>query len=279
MNVKKSIWMLGIAALLASCSSEDVPQTPQENVKTTTFTVSLDQAMNSRAATDDINRAIVEVYSDAEATQKEHRIVVNKGADGKFTFSVPNLISGKKYTFLFWADDSTAANGFGFLNLKNVGLENAVGTDAYSLATTLTPEEISQSGVVLKHALCKITIQTTVDLTTADEIKIHYPRYQTFNVLTNSANETPTTTAITASYGTYSAGDVIQNMYVFGTQEPQTISFEYVGRPTHKVLTNVPINPNKHIVIKGDFKNIGLTNANFSISFDENWESSQTTDF
>lgn len=277
MNVKKSIWMLGIAALLASCSSEDVPQTPQENVKTTTFTVSLDQAMNSRAASDDIQRAIVEVFSDSAATQKEHRIEVNKGADGKFTFSVPNLISGKKYTFLFWADCAKAI-GFSVGNLKEVELPKGSGSDAYSLATTLTPEEISQSGVVLKHAICKITLQTTVDLTADDEIWIHYPRYKAFNVLTNSVNETPTSDYFTSGKFTHSAGDVIRTLYVFAAQEPQTISLEHVGRPTHKVLTNVPINPNKHIVIKGDFKNIGLTNANFSISFDENWESTQTKD-
>ncbi|MGN0049295.1 MAG: hypothetical protein ACI37U_10450 [Bacteroides sp.] len=240
--------------------------------------------MKTRAVDPDdnagVDRAIVEVYADAAATQKVgERVEVSKGTDGKFTFSIPNLNAGQPYTFLFWADNTMDGN-FNPGDLKNVRMnQRKIGSVAYSLATTLTPEEISQSGVQLKHAVAKITMQTTVALTTSDEIWLHCPCYESFNVLTNSATGTSTNEYLRACY-TYSAGEMMERMYLFGTEETQTLSIEYSGRPTQKVLTNVPVNPNKHIILKGDYASIGLTNANFSVTLDEDWGTgSVTTDF
>lgn len=42
MIVKKAIRMLGIALMLASCNSGDDLQVPNDNVKTITFTASLE---------------------------------------------------------------------------------------------------------------------------------------------------------------------------------------------------------------------------------------------
>lgn len=39
------------------------------------------------------------------------------------------------------------------------------------------------------------------------------------------------------------------------------------------------MNTNKHIILKGDYAYIGIYNAVFSVSLDENWESNETTDF
>ena len=285
MKAKRTFWMLGIAAMLASCSNEDVLQETNDSAKNVvTFTATLDEGMKTRAVVPDdnagVDRAIVEVYADAAATQKVgERVEVSKGTDGKFTFSIPNLNAGQQYTFLFWAYNSLT-NDFNNTDLKNIKMKNPqIGSVAYSLATTLTPEEISQSGVQLKHAVAKITMQTTVALTTSDEIWLHYPCYKSFNVLTNSATGTSTNQYFRACY-TYSAGEMMRRDYLFCTEETQTLSIEYRGRPTQKVLTNVPVNPNKHIILKGDYASIGLTNANFSVTLDEDWGTgSGTTDF
>lgn len=285
MKAKSTFWMLGIAAMLASCSNEDVLQETNDSAKNVvTFTATLDEGMKTRAVdTDDnagVDRAIVEVYADAAATQKVgERVEVRKGTDGKFTFSIPNLNAGQKYTFLFWADNR-ALNEFDNTDLKNIKKKNdGIGSVAYSLATTLTPEEISQSGVQLKHAVAKITMQTTVALTTSDEIWLHCPGYESFNVLTNSSTGTSTIINCRACYN-FSAGEMMRSDYFFCTEETQTLSIEYSGRPTQKVLTNVPVNPNKHIILKGDYASIGLANANFSVTLDEDWGTgSGTTDF
>ena len=165
-------------------------------------------------------------------------------------------------------------------DLKNVRTRSwSISNVAYSLATTLTPEEISQSGVQLKHAVAKITMQTTVALTTSDEIWLHCPGYESFNVLTNSGTGASTIINFRAC-NNFSAGEMMRWDYLFGTEETQTLSIEYSGRPTKKVLTNVPVNPNKHIILKGDYASIGLTNANFSVTLDEDWGTgSGTTDF
>ena len=285
MKAKRTFWMLGIAAMLASCSNEDVLQETNDSAKNVvTFTATLDEGMKTRAVYPDdnegVDRAIVEVYADAAATQKVgERVEVSKGTDGKFTFSIPNLNAGQQYTFLFWAYNSRA-NDFSYTDLKNIKKNYPqISSVAYSLSTTLTPEEISQSGVQLKHAVAKITMQTTVALTTSDEIWLHCPGYESFNVLTNSGTGASTIINFRAC-NNFSAGEMMRWDYLFGTEETQTLSIEYSGRPTQKVLTNVPVNPNKHIILKGDYASIGLTNANFSVTLDEDWGTgSGTTDF
>ena len=285
MKAKRTFWMLGIAAMLASCSNEDVLQETNDSAKNVvTFTATLDEGMKTRADVPDdnagVDRAIVEVYADATATQKVgERVEVSKGTDGKFTFSIPNLNAGQQYTFLFWAYNSRA-NDFSYTDLKNIKKNYPqISSVAYSLSTTLTPEEISQSGVQLKHAVAKITMQTTVALTTSDEIWLHCPGYESFNVLTNSGTGASTIINFRAC-NNFSAGEMMRWDYLFGTEETQTLSIEYRGRPTQKVLTNVPVNPNKHIILKGDYASIGLTNANFSVTLDEDWGTgSGTTDF
>lgn len=285
MKAKRTFWMLGIAAMLASCSNEDVLQETNDSAKNVvTFTATLDEGMKTRADVPDdnagVDRAIVEVYADATATQKVgERVEVSKGTDGKFTFSIPNLNAGQQYTFLFWAYNSRA-NDFSYTDLKNIKKNYPqISSVAYSLSTTLTPEEISQSGVQLKHAVAKITMQTKVALTTSDEIWLHCPGYESFNVLTNSGTGASTIINFRAC-NNFSAGEMMRWDYLFGTEETQTLSIEYSGRPTKKVLTNVPVNPNKHIILKGDYASIGLTNANFSVTLDEDWGTgSGTTDF
>ena len=285
MKAKRTFWMLGIAAMLASCSNEDVLQETNDSAKNVvTFTATLDEGMKTRADVPDdnagVDRAIVEVYADATATQKVgERVEVSKGTDGKFTFSIPNLNAGQQYTFLFWAYNSRA-NDFSYTDLKNIKKNYPqISSVAYSLSTTLTPEEVSQSGVQLKHAVAKITMQTTVALTTSDEIWLHCPGYESFNVLTNSGTGASTIINFRAC-NNFSAGEMMRWDYLFGTEETQTLSIEYSGRLTKKVLTNVPVNPNKHIILKGDYASIGLTNANFSVTLDEDWGTgSGTTDF
>ena len=108
---------------------------------------------------------------------------------------------------------------------------------------------------------------------------LHCPCYESFNVLTNSGTGTSTIINYRACYN-FSAGEMMRSDYLFCTEETQTLSIEYSGRPTQKVLTNVPVNPNKHIILKGDYASIGLTNANFSVTLDEDWGTgSGTTDF
>ncbi len=288
MKAKRTFLMLGIAAMLASCSSDDVLQGTNESANNVvTFTATLDNGMKTRATDygDDgigmVGCAIVEVYSDSAATQKVgERVTVYKGADGTFTFSIPNLNAGQKYTFLFWAYNHHAYE-LNVNDLKNIQIKRSpyyFNYAPFSLATTLTPEEISQSGVQLKHAATRITMQTTADMTTSDEIFLYVPVYSSFNVLTNSATGTSSELRV-RGYGDFSAGDIVRSAYFFGAQEgTQTVSIEYNGRPTKKELTNVPLNPNKHVILKGDYTQIGLTSASFSVTLDTGW-GEQNNDF
>lgn len=299
MKVKSYLWMLGIAAMLASCSSEDVLQTDNNSGKSAvTFTATLDNGMLTRATGDDdnsiITRAIVEVYEDADANEKVgERIEGIKGENG-FTFTIPDLVAGQEYTFLFWADDwaksSYNDNYIGTYNadnLKSITQEYAECTLAYSLATTLTPEEISQNGVQLKHAVTKITLQTTAAVEPGINIYMNLPEHKAFNVLTNSAigdfkeqsylAQAPTTGSTTG----FAAGDIIMSLYLLGIGEVQQekVTLQYGDRSVGLDFTNLPLNPNKHVILKGDVTKIGLTDANFTATLDENWAEEKTTEF
>lgn len=283
MKVKIAFWMLGIVAMLASCSNDDLLQETNDSDKNVvTFTATLDKSMNSRADDQsDVNRAIIAVYENADAKgMPVYNTGVSKGEDGKFTFSIPNLKAGQEYTFLFWAFND-AQDTYNTSHLKDVFIKDLpCKSEVYALATRLTPEQISQSGVQLKHAVAKISLQTIVDLTAKDVIRLHATAYRSFNVLTNTAQSTQGTGAVfVEARNSFSAGDIIGSIYLLGTEEPQTVEIEYVGRPQKKVITNVPVNPNKHVILKGNFKQVGITDANFSVSLDENWGSNETTDF
>lgn len=294
--MKSYLWMLGIAAMLASCSSEDMLQTDNNSGKSTvTFTATLDEGMITRATGDDdnsiITRAIVEVYEDADATKiVGERVEGVKGENG-FTFTIPDLVAGKEYTFLFWADDWAKSNyndnyigTYNADDLKSITQEYSECTLAYSLATTLTPEEISQNGVQLKHAVTKITLQTTAAVTPGVTIHMNLPEYKAFNVLTNSATgelkEQWHATQSPAQEG-YAAGDILFSLYLLGIGEVQQekVIVQYEQREVKQEFTNLPINPNKHIILKGDVTKIGLTDANFTATLDESWEEEQTPEF
>lgn len=284
MKVKIAFWVLGIAAMLASCSNEDVLQETNDSEKNvTTITATLDKNMNSRAADDQSDVYMVSLTVTTEPDGMGAMIYYDeilKGEDGKFTFSIPNLNSGQKYSFVFFAYN-TAQEFYNIASLKNVFVkELPCKREAYALATNLTPEEISQSGVQLKHAVAKISMQTTVDLTADDVIRLHATAYKHFNIFTNTARtDQEKRDVFVEARNNFKAGDIIGSIYLLGTEEPQTVQIEYVGRSSKKKITNVPVNPNKHVILKGNFKQVGITDANFSVSFDENWESNETKDF
>lgn len=284
MKVKIAFWVLGIAAMLASCSNEDMLQETNDSEKNvTTITATLDKNMNSRAADDqsEVYRVMLTVFTEPDGMGTMiYRKEIPKGEDGKFTFSIPNLNSGQKYSFVFFAYN--VQEGYDHASWKDIFVmeELPCKKEAYALSTNLTPEEISQSGVLLKHIVAKISMQTTVDLTANDVIRLHATAYRHFNVITNTARtDKDKRDVFVEARNNFSAGDIIGSIYLLGTEEPQTVQIEYVGRPSKKMITNVPVNPNKHVILKGNFKQVGITDANFSVSLDENWGSNETKDF
>lgn len=276
MKVKSYLSMLGIAAMLASCSNEDVLQgTNDSGNNTVTITATLDEGMLTRATGDDnnesITRAIVRVYEDADATVQVGEQVTGTPVTGGFTFTIPDLVSGKEYTFLFWADDNSS---YDITDLTAVSISSDP-TLAYSLATAQTPEQISQDGVELKHAVSKISLRTTNAVDAGKNITLSVPTYTTFNILENKATGDLRTNNVTSTQNeAVEANATVASVYVLGTDEaqPEKVTVQYDSRPTMLEYTNLPINPNKHIVIQGNVNEIGITDANFTATLDESWD-------
>lgn len=278
MKKNLSLWMLGIAAMLASCSNEDVLQTDNNSGRNTvTITAALDEGMITRATGDDdnsiITRAIVRVYEDVDATAQVGEQVNGVPVTGGFTFTIPDLISGKEYTFLFWADDNSS---YDITDLTAVTTSSDP-TLAYSLTTTQTPEQISQDGVELKHAVSKISLRTTEAVEAGKNITLSVPTYTTFNILKNASTGDLRTTNVTSTQNeAVDAYATVASVYVLGTDEAQSekVTVQYDSRLTMLEFTNLPINPNKHIVIQGNVNEIGITDAYFTATLDESWDES-----
>ena len=169
-----------VALFAASCSREellddggDTPVAGQ--TQTYTFTVSPDIVMEGEAETrtptattdDQPTRCFMQVYDAAGVTQVTAPIAgTPSNDDGDYTFTT-KLFSNTEYTYLFWADNANVE----VTDLKAVPY--TAGTVAFSYRTTGTPENVAKTTVSLKHAVTKLTLQTTTETSVkADEVRL-----------------------------------------------------------------------------------------------------------
>lgn len=96
--IKKVFLMLGIAAMLASCSQNEELFTDKGNntVQQMTFTLATDEKPQTRAATDGL-RYVVAVYDETGKTEVKQETIFENNC---FTI----LLHPGTYKCLFWAD-------------------------------------------------------------------------------------------------------------------------------------------------------------------------------
>lgn len=175
--------LLGMAAMFAGCSQED-NLANQSTDKVTSFTVGVDEGVNTRASepADKPTRYIMEVYEATTSVGAEQATQVVQSAN---TFNV-TLKDGTDYTILFWADYSDGV--FDATKLREVKIATGkvatkaafagvaqfkVGTDDASVYTAVT----------LKHAVAQVKFKETGTLTaTPSKLTVKYPESYSLNV-------------------------------------------------------------------------------------------------
>ena len=252
--------MFAAILLTTSCSkdellpdgSTDAPVTGQ--TQTYTFTVSPDITMEGDARTRTAGtleemptRCFMQIFGN------NVNLDVQKGEsidNGSFTFSVklPNMA----YTFLFWADNADNVSENPPTNLR--AIQYTPGTVAFAAKEEGKPKEVSDKGVSLKHAVTKLSLQTTA-ATSASEgesIKVTTTCATTYNVDNPSASPYSEQTA-TKTFDTptdFAANSNIATFYFIPTDEAQDVDVEF--HLLKQTIQNISLAANSHITLQGD---------------------------
>ena len=158
-------------------------------------------------------------------------------------------MSDEPYTFLFWAD-----NGSGDTPTDLREVQYTRGTVAFAAKVVNTPENVIKSGVSLKHAVTKLSLQTTA-ATSASEgesIKVTTTCATTYNVDNPSASpysEQTATKTFDASTG-FEANSNIATFYFIPTDEAQDVDVEF--HLLKQTIQNISLAANSHITLQGD---------------------------
>ena len=252
--------MFAAILLTTSCSKDDLlpdgstdaPVTGQ--TQTYTFTVSPDITMEGDARTrtegtpeEMPTRCFMQIFGN------NVYLDVQKGEsidNGSFTFSVklPNMA----YTFLFWADNADNVSENPPTDLR--AIQYTPGTVAFTAREEGKPKEVSDKEVSLKHAVTKLSLQTT-EATSASEgesIKVTTTCATTYNVDNPSASSYSKQTA-TKTFDTptdFAANSNIATFYFIPTDEAQDVDVEF--HLLKQTIQNISLAANSHITLQGN---------------------------
>lgn len=301
MKVKFSTLMLGMAAMLASCSqSDDLLQSEQTNtsdgLKAVTITATLpEDGMITRSVTadedDEVARCLLQILVYDENT--DSYVPATGDLEGVKTME-PNgtnsyradgiyLNGNDNYKFLFWADDATG--GYNASDLTNVTLTDNTAAPGIAWQSSVTWSDQSKSATIsanLTHAVAKVTLKTTTDLDAGTPVSVTIgTAYTAFNVEAGAVVNTTTVSDKLYRHTVESDIDVTTdepNKEVFSfyalvsdaTQE--VVLANSLNSNTDKPMPSVPLGPNKHTTLQGDVRNLGLTEVTFTATIGTGWD-------
>ena len=248
-----------VALFATSCSQDelledggDAPVTGQ--TQTYTFTVSPDIVMEGDARTrtptattdDQPTRCYMQVYDAAGVTKVTDPIAGTSSSDN-YTFTV-ELASNVEYTYLFWADNGNQD----ISNLTAVPYQ--AGTVAYAYHTTGTPEEVTGTTVSLKHAVTKLTLQTTTE-TSADvgeTVRVTAMCASSYNVAAPANSTFSQQTLVKTFEGptNVAANKEVASFYFISKDEAQSVDVEF--HLLKQTIESVPLAANTHVYLRGD---------------------------
>ena len=261
-QLKYIVMAFAVALLAASCSQDelsgeggDTPVTGQ--TQTYTFTVSPDILMEGEAGTrtptattdDQPTRCFMQVYDAAGVTKVTDPIAgTPSNDDGDYTFTT-KLFSNTEYTYLFWADNANVE----VADLKAVPY--TAGTVAFSYRTKGTPENVAKTTVSLKHAVTKLTLQTTTETSAeADEV---------VRVTASCASSYNVAAPASSTFSSQTAEKVFEAATDFTGENPEVASFYFIPENEEQdvyvefhllkqTIESVPLVANFHVYLQGD---------------------------
>ena len=263
-HLKYIFTTFAVALFAASCSQDELPgdggDTPVTGqTQTYTFTVSPDIVMEGEAGTrtptattdDQPTRCYMQVYDATGVAQVTDPIAgTPSNDDGDYTYTfTTKLFSNTEYTYLFWADNANVE----VTDLKAVPY--TAGTVAFSYRTTGTPENVAKTTVSLKHAVTKLTLQTTTETSVkADEV---------VRVTASCASSYNVAAPANSTFSSQTAEKVFEAATNFTGENPEVASFYFIPENEEQdvdvefhslkqTIESVPLVANIHVYLQGD---------------------------
>ena len=283
--------MLGVAAMLASCSQDDALQNTvnnNEGLKPLTITASLPtDGMQTRAAGDAAAaRCYVQILNDDGtdlAGGNSKPIPMNPDGD---SFSTTVYLNGANiYDFLFWAD-TEATDAAAPVDLRAVEYTNG---ETIAWAGKIDKGYWTGDGIEIKleHVVSRVTVTTTSDFAGSEAwpFIVTMPTvYSKYNVETKKVvadSEVSGGYTLKVIDGKYDANTEVCHFYVLGGNETsQELTLQYKGPHGNPEIpfSNVPLLANYHITLKGDIYNAGLLNGTIKATATTGWDTPGTGD-
>ena len=285
MNMKKimTTTLFGLCLLLAACSQDDMPDNANRDgaMRQVALSVTLPEGMTTRAGTDDPDPAPTRCYvqmlaSNGDKLPDDFSTVqqMTPNADGSFGLTVM-LNPDDEYDFLFWADndpDAAAPEDLHYVPYTADG-------KTIAFAARAEDQRYSQSGIQvnLKHVVTRVTVVTTVptDIDGTHTLTVSVPRcYTAYDVSTmQPLTESGRTDFAYSGFKTAGADEPMGHFYLIGNSQTATLTLQYTanGITNTAEASNVPLNPDYHITLKGAVPNIGLADVTITATVTTDW--------
>ncbi len=279
MNTYKSITLglLGITAMLASCSQDEVLQNPTAGKNLVKVTAQLPDGIKTRSAATEgeqsaIKRCILAVYkTDGTFVEKMEDTTPDDGFT--FQFEVDNAES--QYNYYCWADDGTSYTTDD--NLTNIKVNTSL--PAIAQRGEALDKSLSADGdvtVTMTHAVAKISLKSTANFSGA-EVKVKANTHKAYNAQTGKVTDGTTAveksqTDVSVSGATSSAPQEVFSFYVLvnADEANQTVTVSHNG--AEEEVANVPIKADWCTTLKGDVAQVGLVDYTVTATIDKDWE-------
>ena len=264
--------MLGIAAMLASCSQNEELFTDKGNntVQQVTFTLATDEKPQTRATTDGL-RYVVAVYDEAGTTEVKQETTFENNS---FTIMLPP----GTYKCLFWADyGSTNYDAADLTSVKELkSTEADANAEAFYANQSVKVSNGNQVNVTLNRAVAKVILRET-DVLEPGSMTVTYSRPLSFNVAdgttTGTESDTKTLSIENEIHGTTDSPVEIGSFYVLASADEANLNnFITKYNEEEKTISNVPVQANYQTYITGKYG--AKVNQQFLIDVNTTWSTS-----
>lgn len=262
--------MLGIAAMLASCSQNEELFTDKGNntVQQVTFTLATDEKPQTRATTDGL-RYVVAVYDEAGTTEVKQETTFKNNS---FTIMLPP----GTYKCLFWADyGSTNYDATDLTSVKDLkSTEADANAEAFYASQSVEVSNGNQVNVTLNRAVAKVILRET-DVLEPGSMTVTYSRPLSFNVAdgttTGTESDTKTLSIENEIHGTTDSPVEIGSFYVLASADEANLDnfITQYNEEEEKTISNVPVQANYQTYITGKYG--AKINQQFLIDVNTTW--------
>ena len=271
--IKKVFLMLGIAAMLASCSQNEelFADNGNNTVQQVTFTLATDEKPQTRAATDGL-RYVVAVYDETGKTEVKQETTFENNS---FTIMLPP----GTYKCLFWADyGSTNYDATDLTSVKDLkSTEADANAEAFYASQSVEVSNGNQVNVTLNRAVAKVILRET-DVLETGSMTVTYSRPLSFNVAdgttTGTESDTKTLSIENGIHGTTDSPVEIGSFYVLASADEANLDnfVTKYNEEKEKTISNVPVQANYQTYITGKYG--AKINQQFLIDVNTTWSTS-----